>query len=1062
MLDGAGNIFYNGTNVIVTGMVHRTPFYHGIESIEYDGSGSIVRVSGATAYNLDSITKINDISIAPNGDIYVAGYLDNPSTGRNAKVIKLDSLLTVRWQFNSSFTGNDEANSVAIDNNGAFYVGGYRTATTEKDFLFAKLDTAGSLIWGPLTYNGPINGDDELEAISLDNNDNPIITGSSELDSLNLDYYTMRYDTAGTMVWAINYNGLANKNDVPTDISIDPFNNIFVIGQSQDTSGANSQYVTVKYVEHELWNVPDDDTIPSNFDLIPNWGQLLNADTVTNVNTTTKYYSKGGDVFFEDTRLIHLFKKPNIRLTALDSIAPPSDTLVRVDMVLTSDTTRRVFAQNKRDWYSNFYYPHTAATNGLVNIPSYESIIYPEIYKNIDLRVSANVSGMKEQFILKQGSDPKDIAFFYVGADSVYIDNSDLVIVTLLDTIRYKRPKASQIDSSGNYVNLGWDPHFSMSNDTVFFDSILTFNSNLPLVVEMNQGNGSLIVNPGDGICWSTYVGGAETIPYDSEIDMDGYLLSAGTTTAIFVPATPGVAIGNYQGGVDGVIMKLWPDHHLYFTTYYGGNSNDYIRNISTDASGNIYAVGNTNSSILLGSLNSFSGATYGNGFIVKINPSGTMVNWSRYIGGDFYSEFYSVDVNNINPSEIIIAGNTLSSNFPIIASVSGSYSQASHATNTYYTDESVLVKINSSGTILRSTCYGGTDAGEEGFFDVEFDSNGDIFVVGRNQSWNFPRPVSQPAGAFVDDTWDGQDIVICKFSNNTNLIWATLYGGESYYNEEPGGLTISSSGDLYVFGTTVSSDFNTVPFGGSAYYDDTYGGGNFYDGVIIKFNSNLGLDWATFYGGSHKEEIYDILEVNDYIFVTGYTISSDFQLPVSNPPGTFYSPYNASDPFILAFNNNLELHWGTFIPGYGGDYGVDLSTDGINLYLLSHIGSISGFPLDPGNGVPYYQPTKLGAWSWGLTCFDLFPITINVEELSENYDVKIFPNPANIDIRIESSYFFNGLELMDVSGKIVFNSNFSSSQNSIINVSSINSGIYIMRLFFDNKIACFKIVINH
>lgn len=302
--DGGVFVRLHNGRVKVTGIAGKSSGTNRSLTALYHPNGTLISTS-PSSIAMDSITEIHDVTIASNGDIYIAGFLHRVTNGRDIKLIKLDSNLTYQWNYIAGGSDDDEANAVRLDSIGHVYIAGYKENGT-KDYFITKLDTAGNAIWTE-TFNGSGNGNDIATAIAIDNQNQPIVTGYSWMDpGSNFDYYTIKYDTAGSTIWEINYNGLANKDDRAYEIALDDFDNVYVIGQSQDSSGVNSQFMTVKYVEHELWNVPDTDTIPSNFDVTPNLGQLLNADTVMNVNTTIKYYCTAPSVYFENTKLMHL------------------------------------------------------------------------------------------------------------------------------------------------------------------------------------------------------------------------------------------------------------------------------------------------------------------------------------------------------------------------------------------------------------------------------------------------------------------------------------------------------------------------------------------------------------------------------------------------------------------------------------------------------------------------------------------------------------------------------------------------------------------------------------
>lgn len=1027
LMDAAGHIYYNGSNVVVTGKVQKTIPYHAVYAIEYDTSGNVI-YSTSAAPTLDSITQVKDVTVANNGDIYVVGYLQNVSTGRNAKIIKLDSTLNVVWQFNSSFPYDDEVNSVRVDNNGIIYWGGLRTNIgSNKDFMFGSINSAGTNLWGPSYFDGANGGNDIIYAIAIDTTGNPIFTGYSQTDSITGDYYTMKCDTTGSTIWEINYNGLANKNDQASDIALDSEGAIYVIGQSQDSSGTNSQFITVKYVEHELFNVPDSDTIPSAFDVTPNWGQLLNLDTVTNINTTVKYYAMGMGVFFHNNIISHLYLNMDTSNTVID-------TLTRIDMILTSDTTCKVFAKSKRDWYTNFYYPHTANTRGLCKVPSFENVIYPEIYNNIDLHVSANVKGVKEQFVLKQGADPKNIAFVYQGADTVYIDNNDLIIATTLDTIRYKRPLASQIDSSGNYVSLGWYPYFTMSNDTVFFDSILGFNSNLPLVIEMNQGNG--IYSRGGGgqnLEWSTYYGlFGNDVARDVTTFQNGDNFICGSTTSPYLPVLTGEAsAAGYPNGYDAFYVHFNSSQHILYRVIYGGNGTEgasgitVTDGISTSFPPLIIIAGNTESNNLPNyATNGPDYSIYrGNtdGFIAGFNAHGE-IQIDSYIGGDGRDEIRCISSSELG--HVVVGGRSdNSSNFPL---VNNGYDQTLQGSY-----DGFILKWFGNLPTNWCTFLGGD--GPEIVTDVSINETDHLWVTGytfTTTSYTLTSPASTPpptnafphcipSGAYSQSSYGGglEDAFIMEFDENTNLVWSTFFGTNHHdlYDGHlgTGGMFVGPgsnpdifiTGDLLVFGlgALTGQPLSVSPPSLNSYYQTTTGGAG-RSAWIAKF-VNRDLYWYSLFGMPYNSGFlnysrtipWDISVSNEgYIFLTGTncselnqslpdycTVPAAGEFPFCDFNGNAYmeTDINGND----GVPENSELFQRTFVACFDPDGVLSWSTrygnGRNNIGLAIHASQddklyICGYAEDPSTTADYSYTNK-----------DLNPLSLNDLYESNYYD---------------------------------------------------------------------------
>ena len=95
-------------------------------------------------------------------------------------------------------------------------------------------------------FNGPYNGGDSLQAMAVDSSGNVYVTGGSAVSDIVPDYATVKYDSAGQQQWVAYYTGPGNNADFAEAIAVDASGNVYVTGESY-TSGANSDYVTIKY-----------------------------------------------------------------------------------------------------------------------------------------------------------------------------------------------------------------------------------------------------------------------------------------------------------------------------------------------------------------------------------------------------------------------------------------------------------------------------------------------------------------------------------------------------------------------------------------------------------------------------------------------------------------------------------------------------------------------------------------------------------------------------------------------------------------------------------------------
>ena len=144
-----------------------------------------------------------------------------------------------------------------------------------------------------------------------------------------------------------------------------------------------------------------------------------------------------------------------------------------------------------------------------------------------------------------------------------------------------------------------------------------------------NNGFVAQLNADGSGLRWSTFLGGSwyrysqvpagiNTIDAVGQ-DAAGNVVVAGRTDADDFPTTPGVlqaklagTVAPYQRSTDGFVSKLNPTGTaLLFSTYLGGSLEDRVNDLQMDAQGNIWVTGATTSTDLPGTPASFTGSFF-------------------------------------------------------------------------------------------------------------------------------------------------------------------------------------------------------------------------------------------------------------------------------------------------------------------------------------------------------------------------------------------------------------------------------------------------------------------
>ncbi len=288
---------------------------------------------------------------------------------------------------------------------------------------------------------------------------------------------------------------------------------------------------------------------------------------------------------------------------------------------------------------------------------------------------------------------------------------------------------------------------------------------------------------------------------------------------------------------------RLW-------ATYYGGISSDNANAITTDALGNVYLVGTTQSSTNVsfsGFQNIFGGGS--DAFLVKFDAGGNRL-WATYYGGTGLEQGITV-VTDVN-GNVYLAGVTDS---PTNISFGGFQ-------NTFAGGacDAFLVKFDAiTGNRLWATYYGGI--GADYGYGLATDGSGNVYLAGHIDT----PGINIASGGFQNTFGGGSaDAFLAKFDAVGARLWATYYGGLS--DDKANSITTDATGNVYLVGTTTSQ--TDIASGG---FQNTFAGG--VDAFIVKFNTSGMRLWSSYYGSIDNEWGYSIVtDAFSNVYIAGET----------------------------------------------------------------------------------------------------------------------------------------------------------------------------------------------
>ena len=162
--------------------------------------------------------------------------------------------------------------------------------------------------------------------------------------------------------------------------------------------------------------------------------------------------------------------------------------------------------------------------------------------------------------------------------------------------------------------------------------------------------------------------------------------------------------------------MKLAPSGALVWATYLGGSGPDDAHAIAVDRSGNVWIIGETvspNFPVTPGAFDSsfggevdFGPLQYGDAFVSKLDPTGSKLLYSTYLGGSAPDGAFAVAVDATGSA--YVAGGTSSANFPTTpGALQTTYSGSSDPEPPTLAGNAFVTKFDSSGNVVYSTLVG-------------------------------------------------------------------------------------------------------------------------------------------------------------------------------------------------------------------------------------------------------------------------------------------------------------------------------------------------------------------
>ncbi|MHA1907828.1 MAG: SBBP repeat-containing protein, partial [Candidatus Thorarchaeota archaeon] len=405
----------------------------------------------------------------------------------------------------------------------------------------------------------------------------------------------------------------------------------------------------------------------------------------------------------------------------------------------------------------------------------------------------------------------------------------------------------------------------------------------------------------------STFLGGS-TSEYGMAVTLD----SAGNAYVFGHTASPNFPTLNalndtHGGGYDLFLSKFSPAGELLYSTFIGGDDNDFAYRVAVDNSGDIYLAGYTQSDTgfpLVNAQNSTYGGWNYDSYLIKVDSSGSSIVFSTFLGGDRDDHIFGLALDT--SGNVYVAGFTTSADFPTV----NAYNDTKGAQS-----DGFLTKYDPTGqTMLYSTFLGGVSL--DVIRDLAIDSDGYCYLTGQTGSSNFPT-----ANAMNSTYNGGLDIFITKMKpGEPGLNYSTFYGGTG--NEDTRSHAVDSSGNIYFTGISYAAGYPLKK------EIQTYQGDK--DIIITGINSTgTGVIFSTYLGSAGADEGHAIaLNSAGQVYFAGFVSGSG--VPMSNAlDATYAGDYDVVVGRLTPTHDGIGF--ATLLGGTGREEvrGLDVYNDG-------------------------------------------------------------------------------------------------------------------------------------
>lgn len=473
------------------------------------------------------------------------------------------------------------------------------------------------------------------------------------------------------------------------------------------------------------------------------------------------------------------------------------------------------------------------------------------------------------------------------------------------------------------------------------------------------------------------------------------------------------------SGGSDVFISKSDPSGNVLWVKQLGGSGFDFGYSVVVDPSGNIYATGNFEGSVVIDSY--ILSSTVGkNVYMCKLNSSGTVLWAKEYMASDF-ANIFSICTD---PSGNIYGTGTYSGTVTF-----GTYTNTSVGNN-----DGCVFKLDPSGNVTWFNSFGGL--GFEGGGSIASDPNGNVYVCGR-----FESTVS--IGSFNLISAGASDVFAAKLNPAGIYLWVKQFGGVG--NDMGGCVSVNSVGEIFtagIFQSPATFGSFTLTTGSS---------------FVNKFDAAGNVIWVNMFEAfmSTSDIVINSIASDPLgnIYTTGKFIGGASFGPSTSTSSILSSDPFSEDGFISKLDASGNFAWVKQLNGTGNDVGRSITYNSGKVYTTGRFEATAT--------IDSYTLANSGAFLIKISSDPLGIKENFIKSGNTSINVFVYPNPSSDKIKIEVDEEVKDAELslINISGIELLNINNFNTNIESLDIAFLSSGIYFLKINTGKQNSVVKII---